>query len=561
MKTILESEVQSYIPLYAPTTDLLFFNNLIFGTPFKDSISTTFFNDIVIALGGDDEIFASFGNDIFVGGTGKDTANYSKLNQAITLEAGGIVNKGYFGTDQLYEIETIIGAEGKANVIDGSTGKSSTTSFNVNLAKESLVVNGIPGLGKLEFEVKNFVNVIGTSQDDEIFGDNNNNILDGGAGNDSVFGLGGDDTVRGGTGDDVIGGGNNKNTIFISRFSDGNDSLEGGSGDDTLIGGTGNDTLDGGTGFDTADYSHLGRAITLEASGVVNKGFGSSDQMGSIEKIIGATGRANAIDGSTGKSSTTSFDINLEKESLVVNGIPGLGSLKFQVQNFVNVTGTSQSDKIIGNSKNNIIEGGKGNDNISGNAGKDTLIGVDSESFNPGRNEIDILSGGADADTFVLGDEKSVYYKGGSGFFGLNDFAFLSDFETGEDKLQLKKSGSYIFGRNFIAVSNFFKPYPLPLPYETPGDRVLVNDDALIANNLNLSAADIAVDDFNLSAADTAVDAIIENNGVFNTTLSLGAETQTLENSFESSLLIPFPSFDIVAIVADNYSFSDIEFV
>lgn len=427
MSTILESEVQSYIPLYTPTTDLLFFNNVIFGTSFNDSITTTFFNDIAIALGGDDEIFASSGNDILVGGTGKDIANYSKLNQAITLKAGGIVNKGYLGTDQLYEIETIIGAEGKANIIDGFTGKISTTSMNVNLAQESLIVNDIPGLGKLEFKVQNFVNVIGTSQDDEIFGDNNNNILDGGAGNDTVFGLNGDDTLRGGSGNDLIGGGNNSK-FLISLFSDGNDSLEGGSGNDTLIGGTGNDTL----------------------------------------------------------------------------------------------------------------------------------IGVDSKSFNPGRNEIDILSGGADADTFVLGDQNSVYYKGGSGFFGLNDFAFISDFETGEDKLQLNKSNRYIFGRNFIAVSNFFKPYPLP--YETPDDGLLVSGDALITNDSNLSAANTA-NDLDLSAADTAVDDIIENNGVVDTTLSLGAETQTLENSVESSVFIPFPSFDIVAIVADNYSFSDIEFV
>ncbi|MEO1432526.1 MAG: calcium-binding protein [Cyanobacteria bacterium J06632_19] len=560
MKTIIdESQLKSSVPSSLYTQNLSFFYNIIIGTPFNDYIPTTFLNDLVVGLSGDDRILGSFGNDIFVGGTGKDTADYSNLGQAVTLEAAGVVNKGFFGRDQLYEMETIIGAKGQANAIDGSTGQSTTTSFNINLAKQSLIVNGIPGLGTLNFQVQNFVNVIGTSQNDIIYGDNNNNVLDGRGGNDTVFGLGGNDTVRGGAGNDVIGGGY-KGNIFISRFSDGNDIVEGGSGNDSLIGGTGKDVLDGGSGFDTADYTHLGRAITLEARGIVNKGFAGTDQILNIEKIVGAKGQANAIDGSTGQSTATSFNINLANESLVVNGIPGLGTLNFQVQNFVNVTGTSQADSIIGNSKNNILEGGRGNDTISGLAGKDTLIGVDSKSFNPGRYEVDILTGGADADKFVLGNEKSAFYTRGGGFFGLNDFAFITDFEAGEDKLELKKSESYIFGRNFIAVRNFFKPYPLP--YQTASDELLAGGKTLANNDLVSSVTDSPV--LNSSVADSAVDDIIQNNGI-SSTLSLGAsldaETQGAQTSLESSRFIPFPSFDIIAIVADNYSYSDIHFV
>ncbi len=552
MQTILnQPQLQSYIPSNVSgvsAQNLSFFYNIIIGTPFNDFIPTTFLNDFVVALGGNDTILGSFGNDIFVGGDGKDTADYSNLGQAITLEAAGVVNKGFFGIDQLYEIETIIGAKGQANAIDGSTGMSTTTSLNVNLAQQSLFVNGVPGLGTLKFQVQNFVNVTGTSQGDTIIGDNNNNVLDGRGGNDTIFGLGGNDTVLGGAGNDVIGGGS-KGNIFISKLTDGNDILQGGSGNDSLIGGTGNDLLDGGTGFDTADYSHLYQAITLEAAGVINKGFAGTDQILNIEKIIGSTGKANAIDGSTGTSTTTSFDVNLAKQSLVVNGVPGLGALKFQVQNFVNVTGTSQADSIIGNNQSNILEGGRGNDTISGLGGKDTLIGVDSKSFSPGRYEVDILTGGADADKFVVGDAKNAYYTGGGGFFGLNDFAFITDFETGEDKLQLNKSQSYIFGQNFIAVSNFFKPYPLP--YEMASDDVLSGGKALLSDDLDSS-----------SMADSAVADIINNNGAYDT-FSLGAETkQVAENSLESSsLFIPFPSFDIIAIVADNYSYNDIHFV
>ncbi|MDJ0617371.1 MAG: calcium-binding protein [Calothrix sp. MO_192.B10] len=687
METLSLEELAVYTPSEISAESLSLFYNIIVGTPFDDLLNTTLFDDLVIALEGDDRIFGSFGNDIFVGGAGVDTADYSNLGQAITLEAGGFVNKGPLGgTDRLLEIESIVGAVGQANVIDGSTGTSSTTSLNVNLAKQSLIVNGVPGLGTLKFNVQNFVNVIGTEQGDIIIGDNNNNFLDGRGGNDTVFGLGGNDTVLGGAGNDVIGGGNQtKLSSSIFFYTDGNDIVDGGSGSDILIGGTGFDVLDGGTGFDTADYSHLGQAITLEAVGVVNKGFLGRDQIlnmekiigaagkanaidgstgtstttslnvnlaqerltvngipglgsvtfqvenfanvtgtsqddtiigdnknnvleggggndtvlglggndsliagtgfdlldggtgfdtadysnlgqaitleavgvvnkgfagtdliSNIEKIIGAAGKANAIDGSTGTSTTTSLNVNLAQERLTVNGIPGLGSVTFQVQNFVNVTGTSQADSIVGNNKNNLLEGGKGNDSLSGLGGKDTLNGVDPTSVKPGLSEIDILTGGADADKFVVGDTKNPYYVGGGGFYGLNDFAFITDFETGQDKIQLNKSQNYLFGRNFIAVRNFLVPYPLP--YEEASSDLLTTGGTLTTGEIS-----------EISMVDPGVDSVV--NDIIGSGGTYDASTVGAESSLKSSSLIPFPSFDIIAIVADNYNYTDIHFV
>ncbi|MFM6608115.1 MAG: lectin-like protein, partial [Dolichospermum sp.] len=45
-----------------------------------------------------DTIIGSTGDDTINGGLGSDTVNYSSLTEAITLLAGGIVNKGSFGT-------------------------------------------------------------------------------------------------------------------------------------------------------------------------------------------------------------------------------------------------------------------------------------------------------------------------------------------------------------------------------------------------------------------------------------------------------------------------------
>ncbi|MEG3440242.1 calcium-binding protein, partial [Pannus brasiliensis CCIBt3594] len=155
--------------------------------------------------------------------------------------------------------------------------------------------------------------------------------------------------------------------------------------DRNFIGSGGNDTLNGlvGSGIDTADYSSLTNAgiaqrITLLPTGVVSKGvsglFGT-DQLNSIERIIAnASATNNSIDASTAGAGAT-ITVNLNTSSLIVNGIPGLGSLSFSVLNFDDVTGTSGNDSIIGDSQNNILNGGAGNDTINGGNGNDTVDG------------------------------------------------------------------------------------------------------------------------------------------------------------------------------------------
>ena len=68
------------------------------------------------------------------------------------------------------------------------------------------------GLGRVE----GFEDVVGTSLDDDLRGDDNANLIDGNDGNDTIIGRGGDDLLIGGYGDDT---------------------LVGGAGDDLLIGG------------------------------------------------------------------------------------------------------------------------------------------------------------------------------------------------------------------------------------------------------------------------------------------------------------------------------------
>jgi Ca2+-binding RTX toxin-like protein len=204
----------------------------------------------------------------------------------------------------------------------------------------------------------------------------------GGSGNDTLWASSGDDTLYGNAENDNLYGGT------------GNDKLYGGRGRDKLVGGTGNDTLDGGAGFDTADYRNLGQAITMLPQGQMAVGSGDTDLLVDIERVVGATGLLNAIDGSS-TTGAASMTVNLAQNNLAVNNIPGIGSTSFTVENFVNVNGTPNADSITGNSSNNLLNGKAGNDTLVGGLGNDTLTGdtgADRFVFNSLSEGIDVIT-------------------------------------------------------------------------------------------------------------------------------------------------------------------------
>ena len=156
--------------------------------------------------------------------------------------------------------------------------------------------------------------------------------------------------------------------------TNGNDVLIGGIGDDIFAGSAGNDSYNGDGGIDTIDYSSLGQRVTLKSQGVIEKAGGlGTDTIAGVERIIGALGRSNFIDGRVAGPQATSFDINLATNNLTVNGIPGIGSSSFFVQNFTDVRGTRNNDIIVGNRARNVFFGTAGTDSYDGAGGFDTI--------------------------------------------------------------------------------------------------------------------------------------------------------------------------------------------
>ncbi len=494
----------------------------VIGTANNDIITGDNGNNILMGNGGNDTVSGGNGDDSFIGGTGNDsldgganidTANYSTIGQAITLKPTGVVTKGTAGTDQLVGVEKIIGATGQVNIIDASTA-TGTATINANLATQSLIVNtGVSTFPTLTFGVNNFVNVIGTVNNDTITGDDGNNTLIGNAGNDTLNGGGGNDQISGDVTSAITApiftyngkfyllsnagtwtqaqaqavtlGGNlvtvndaTENQFLVNTFggterlwigltdevtegtfqwangeavtytnwspgqpdnANNEDYAEfnlGGAGkwndlpnslpllrgiieiansNDTIMGSTGDDTINGGLGSDTLDYSNLTEAITLLAGGIVNKGSFGTDTIVGVETVIGATGQSNTIDASTGIATTTSLNVNLATNSLIINGLPApINSLTFNVQNFVNVVGTTQNDIIKGNNLANELVGNTGNDTIQGNDGDDILDGGDGNDQLFGGNNDDQLFGGIGND-ILQGDNGNDLLNGDLG--------------------------------------------------------------------------------------------------------------------------------------------------
>ena len=301
-------------------------------------------DDALSGRGGNDTFIGTFGYDTVDGGSGIDTIDFSALNNDSSGQAYVYISLQY----------------------------------------------GQPSyVGSFTYSLNSIENATGTQYNDQFIGNSANNILIGLEGDDTFYDYGGNDTIVGGSGNDLIysgegqdlidGGEGLKDTISFYRsgnyfsssavyvnlqdgitmkegatdtlagiecvigteFDDtivgdnqdnqlsgmeGDDSLEGGSGNDTLYGSIGKDTLRGGIGEDLARFDGL-------------DGIGGS------------------------------VTINLRKYYALING-----AYAQTLDSIEDVSGTINSDTIIGDDSSNKLSGGKGGyDAIYGCGGDDTL--------------------------------------------------------------------------------------------------------------------------------------------------------------------------------------------
>ena len=239
--------------------------------------------------------------------------------------------------------------------------------------------------------------IFGTKNNDVLVGTNSDDVVFDGDGNDVIVTAGGNDVIFAGKGGDIIDGGADNDTIHYGSsdaavqvnlathighggFAEGdfimnvenlvgssfNDTLTGDDNDNTLNGGDGNDVIHGGGGRDTL-------------IGGIGKDTLYSDN--SIASFDGGEGIDTAdFSGRTQSSSYYGYHpggvyVDLAYQIVEYNGPYyhpwGPNGTIVGVEN---VNGTSFSDTLIGNYKDNVLTGNAGNDFLTGNGGSDTFV-------------------------------------------------------------------------------------------------------------------------------------------------------------------------------------------
>ena len=246
---------------------------------------------------------------------------------------------------------------------------------------------------------------------------------------------------------------------------------------DYLIGFEGDNTYQFGMGYDVIDYSNLSESITLSNGGTVDKGsLGTDTFLDFYDKIIATNSSNDLIDGFTNGGLISSLEVNLMENNLIINDLPGIGSKILEIENFENISGTSNSDTLIGNSSRNILNGNSGDDFLSGEAGRDNLdcgLGDDFLYGGLGRDNLDgglgddFLYGGGSRDLLFGGDGNDTFFFGSArdskiSRKGTEKLDWIKDFDISNDKIHFsegvsQESFSYIGTINDLSNKNINK--------------------------------------------------------------------------------------------------------
>jgi Ca2+-binding RTX toxin-like protein len=317
--------------------------------------------------------------EVVLGGTGGDVLTGSDASDQLDGGAGSDTLTGGDGND------TLLGGAGNDSLaggagIDTADYSGVGVALTVNLATGTAVGDGNDTLSGIEV-------VLGGSASDSLTGGAGNDTLRGGLGNDTLNGAGGGDELDGGVGIDTMAGGAGNDTYVVDNVQDqaveavggGTDTvitsvdyaltdgqevenlktvrstglsltgnsldneITGGAGDDTLDGAAGADTMSGGTGNDVYHVDNAADQVLEQAGGGTDNVYASDD-----------------------------FTLGAGQEIEFLRGV-GTAALV--------LTGNELDDYVIGGAGNDRLSGGAGDDVLRGGLGVDTMVGSTGDDF------------------------------------------------------------------------------------------------------------------------------------------------------------------------------------
>lgn len=386
-------------------------------------------DDHIVGHYGDEFLYGDAGNDIIdlvanrlvdpdanggvvpisraFGGDGADL--FHALDYNIDGQIGGI--QEIDGGEHFFEVTNEDGSTRQVeyqDAVDFGDGEVSllndlqATGVRVDL---SGTLAGYPGFQAKGVVLRNIENVFGTRFNDDIRGDDEDNVLIGRDGNDELRGAGGDDILISGAGDSQLFG-NAGNDIFMAGVGDGNRF-------------NGNTEVSGGEGIDTISYEFLrpdGRGSSAIAKDAVGKVFINLDDTFSGRTFASFTSDLLRIYQEQGISVDSG---NYISRTDLIQDVGGLSDIE-------NATGGRRDDDIDGNALANVLNGGAGDDSLRGRDGNDTLI------VGTG----DDMAQGDGGDDLIFGAEGNNSFDGGAGDadelnFSGNTLGLSFDLDTG----------------------------------------------------------------------------------------------------------------------------------
>ncbi|AIC25934.1 hemolysin-type calcium-binding protein [Rhizobium etli bv. mimosae str. IE4771] len=282
-------------------------------------------------------------------------------------------------------------------------------------------------------------NVKAGSGSDTIVGNEADNTLWGNAGNDTLTGDSGNDTLDGGTGIDKISGGvgndvyivDNTNDTVIENANEGTDTVRTTVGDFTL--GTNVENL---TYIGTDGFAGYGNTADNEITGGTRSDW--LDGKAGADTLIGGAGDDTYTVDSLGDVVVEAADGGVDRilTDLAVYSLADIANVEdLSYRGNGNSTAT-------GNSLDNMITSGWGNDTLSGGAGNDTL---------DGGQGADSLTGGTGNDIFVVRDAGDTIIENADE--GIDTVqTYLTGYTLGANLENLTYRGPWVFG--FVGTGN-----------------------------------------------------------------------------------------------------------
>ncbi len=418
--------------------------DLIGGTDTLTYGATTAAVAVALAAGSASGFAAIAGIENVTGGAGDDTISGDTNANVLNGGGGADTLSGGLGND------TLNGAGGTDTASYADEGADMFVDLAAGTARRGSAAAAV------EDTLTSIENVTGGFGNDTITGSNAANVLSGGSGADTLRGAGGNDTIAGGAGNDII----------LYAIGEGVDAVDGGADTDTLniTGTNANNTLnvvwngaainsfEGGTvtgveainadlglGTDTLNYGATTAAISIDFNVGLATGFGA---IAGIENVVGGAGAdiyvsgagvTNRIEGAGGNDTyyVDSADTIVETVSGGVDAVFTTSANYTLANNVESLTFNGVGNFTgVGNSQDNVITGGAGNDTLSGGGGNDIINGGAGN---------DILNGGTGDDRFV--------YQAGFGADTVNGFD--ANPTGGQDLIDLSAMG--ITAANFAA--------------------------------------------------------------------------------------------------------------